>query len=113
MARRMIEKVYYTFNPQTNTVTIPRIIRQDRLMLITNTTLGTVIYNFADNTLNAASFSITGASTANPTTVIVLKYNCGAMSSTDSLAINFVLLLHNHLLIQTLNMVFKDQNGKL
>jgi hypothetical protein len=87
MARRMIEKVYYTFNPQTNTITIPRIVRQDRLMLITNTTAGTVIYNFADNTLNAASFSITGASTANPQTVIVLKYNCGAMSSTDSLAI--------------------------
>jgi hypothetical protein len=87
MARRMIEKVYYTFNPATNTIVIPRIVRQDRLMLITNTTRGTVIYNFADNTLNANSFTITGGSTNTPTTTINLKYNCASMLSTDSLAI--------------------------
>lgn len=87
MARRQIEHAYYTFNPATNTVVIPRIVRQDRLMLITNTTSGTVIYNFADNTLNAVSFTISNEIGSNPSTTIVLKYNCSSMFLTDKLAI--------------------------
>jgi hypothetical protein len=87
MARRQIENAYYVFTPSTNTIVIPRAVRQDRLMLITNTTTGNVIYNFADSTLNAYSWSITGASSNTPTTTIVLKYNCSSMASTDQLAI--------------------------
>ena len=48
MARRQIEETYYTFNPTTNTITIPRVIKAERLMLITNVTKNTVIYNFSD-----------------------------------------------------------------
>jgi hypothetical protein len=87
MSRRQIEHAYYTFNPATNTVVVPRIIKQERLMLITNTTTGTVIYNFADNTLNAYSFTIDNTIGNAPTTTIVLKYNCSAMAATDKLAI--------------------------
>ena len=87
MARRQIENAYYVFTPSTNTLVIPRVVRQDRLMLITNVVTGTVIYNFADSTLGAYSYNITGASTANPQTTIVLKYNCSSMASTDKLAI--------------------------
>lgn len=87
MARRQIEHAYYTFNPATNTIVIPRIVRQDRLMLITNTTSGTVIYNFADNTLNAVSFTVSNEIGSNPSTTITLKYNCSSMSSADKLAI--------------------------
>ena len=87
MARRQIEDSYYTFNPGTNTIVVPRIIRQDRLMLITNTTRGQVIYNFADNNLNAYSFNVDNTIGFDPKTTIVLKYNCSGMNANDKLAI--------------------------
>jgi len=87
MARRQIEETYYTFNPATNTVVVPRIILQDRLMLITNTTKGTVIYNFSDPTINAYSFSVDNEVGYDPKTTIVLKYNCSGMNANDKLAI--------------------------
>lgn len=87
MARRQIEETYYTFNPGTNTIVVPRIIRQDRLMLITNTTRGTVIYNFSDPNINAYSFTVSNEVGYDPTTTIVLKYNCDGMNANDQLAI--------------------------
>lgn len=87
MARRQIEHAYYVFNPSTNQITIPRIVRQDRLMLITNTTQGKVIYNFSDTNLGAVSFNIDNTLGYEPKTVITLKYNCATMASTDQLAI--------------------------
>jgi hypothetical protein len=87
MARRQIEHAYYVFNPGTNQITIPRIVRQDRLMLITNTTQGKVIYNFSDTNLGATAFSIDNTLGYEPKTIITLKYNCASMASTDQLAI--------------------------
>jgi len=87
MARRQIEETYYTFNPATNTIVVPRIIRQDRLMLITNTTAGTVIYNFSDPNINAYSITIDNEIGYDPKTTIVLKYNCNGMNANDKLAI--------------------------
>jgi hypothetical protein len=87
MARRQIEETYYTFNPATNTIVVPRIILQDRLMLITNTTAGTVIYNFSDPTINAYSFTVDNEIGYDPKTTIVLKYNCNGMNANDKLAI--------------------------
>jgi hypothetical protein len=87
MARRQIEHSYYEFYPAENKVVIPRIVRQDRLMLITNTTAGRVIYNFADPTINAHSFTVTNTDSANPYTTIILKYGCGSMNANDELAI--------------------------
>ena len=87
MARRQIEHAYYVFNPATNQITIPRIVRQDRLMLITNTTQGKVIYNFSDTNLGATSFAIDNTLGYEPKTVVTLKYNCASMAATDQLAI--------------------------
>ena len=87
MARRQIEETYYTFNPATNTIVVPRVILQDRLMLITNTTAGTVIYNFSDPNINAYSFTIDNEVGYDPKTTIVLKYNCNGMNANDKLAI--------------------------
>jgi hypothetical protein len=87
MARRQIEETYYTFNPATNTIVVPRIILQDRLMLITNTTSGTVIYNFSDPNINAYSFTVDNEVGYDPKTTIVLKYNCNGMNANDKLAI--------------------------
>ena len=87
----------YTFNPTTRTVTITnRFIKQENMLLITNVTTGTVIFNFSDPDLratsyvgNANNYPVTGGTTAqlNQTTTIVLNYNTSAMSSTDKLMI--------------------------
>jgi len=87
MARRQIEDTYYTFNPTTNTITVPRVIKPERLMLITNTTKNIVIYNFSDPNLGYASITQNNTSKNQPGTTIVLEYNCSSMLSSDKLAI--------------------------
>jgi hypothetical protein len=71
----------YTFNPAGNTITFSG-LRQDisleNILLITNTTANTIIYNFADSTTGAVSFN---------NNVLTLDYNTSAMSSTDKLQI--------------------------
>ena len=87
MARRQIEDTYYTFNPTTNTITVPRVIKPERLMLITNVTKNIVIYNFSDPNTGYVSVTQDNTSSNRPGTVIVLEYNCSSMLSTDKLAI--------------------------
>ena len=88
MARKAILDTYYTFTPATRTVVIPRAIKQERLVLITDTATNTVIYNFSDPTLKATSYTVatdpTGAFT---TTTIVLNYNTTSLTTTDKLQI--------------------------
>jgi hypothetical protein len=56
MARKTVLEVSYTFTPSTKTLLIPKVIPQERLILITNVTTGQVIYNFSDPTLKAATY---------------------------------------------------------
>jgi len=71
----------YTFNPAANTITFSG-LRQDisleNILLITNTTANTIIYNFADSTTGAVSFN---------NNVLTLDYNTSGMASTDKLQI--------------------------
>ena len=79
----------YTFAPSTRTVTVSgKNIRREQLLLITNTTAGTVIYNFSDPALQATSYT-TAANTQSglDTTTIVLAFATGSMNSTDKLSI--------------------------
>ena len=90
MAKHVILESY-TFTPSTKTVVITgKYIRQEQLLLITNVTRGTVIYNFSDPALGATSYTnsitTTNGSPVESTTVI-LNYNTAAMSSTDKLSI--------------------------
>jgi hypothetical protein len=87
MARRQIEETYYTFNPTTNTITVPRVIKAERLMLITNVTKNIVIYNFSDPNTGYVSVTQDNTNPNRPGTTIVLEYNCSSMLSTDKLAI--------------------------
>jgi len=101
MAKKVIDCLY-TFTPGTRTVTITnRFIRQENLMLITNITRGTVIFNFSDPDLGATSYvgnatnygtfnglvagSAQSTTQGNQTTTIVLNYNTTSMSATDKL----------------------------
>lgn len=79
----------YTFDKTTNTVTVSgKNIRREQLLLITNVTSGTVIYNFSDPSLGFTSWSNSVSTTTSlETTTIVLEYNCTAMVNTDKLAI--------------------------
>ena len=71
----------YTFNPAAKTITfsgLPQSIILSNILLITNTTANTIIYNFADSTNGAASFT---------NNVLTLDYNTASMNSTDVLQI--------------------------
>jgi len=95
MARKILNDTTYTFNPTTRTVTIPRYIAREKLVLITNVTSNVVIYNFSDSTLTATSYTALGGQTQPYSqlggdaglTTIILNYNTGAMNATDKLQI--------------------------
>jgi hypothetical protein len=88
MAKKVLLDTYYTFNPSTNTLIIPRVIQRENLMLITNVTTNQVIYNFSDPDLNAISYVVKGSS-ADSTTTIVLNYDCNNanMLATDKIQV--------------------------
>jgi hypothetical protein len=88
MAKHVILEAY-TFTPSTKTIVVTgKYIRKEQLLLITNTTTGTVIYNFSDPNLQSTSHTTSiSTTTGQETTTIVLNFNTAAMSSTDKLAI--------------------------
>jgi len=60
MARKILLETGYVFTPASKTIVIPRIIPQERLVLITNVTKNKVIYNFSDASLLATSYAAYG-----------------------------------------------------
>jgi len=88
MAKHVIIESY-TFTPSTNTIVVSgKFLRREQLLLITNVTRGTVIYNFSDPTLLASSYTnSTSTVTALETTTIVTNYSTASMSSTDKISI--------------------------
>jgi len=88
MAKHIILESY-TFTPLTRTVVVTgKNIRKEQLLLITNTSTGTVIYNFSDPSLNSTSYTnAVDPVTGQETTTIILAYNTSAMSATATLSI--------------------------
>ena len=71
----------YIFNPAAKTITFTGLqytITLANILLITNTTANTIIYNFADSTNGAVSFA---------SNVLTLDYNTASMNATDVLQI--------------------------
>ena len=105
MARKAILETGYTFTPGASgvgSVVIPRAIPRERLVLITNVTTNTVIYNFSDANLKATTYTVNASNyqmgaivdpstsvvtSGTATTTVVLNYNTTGMSSTDKLQI--------------------------
>lgn len=85
MAKKIID-VGYTFTPATKTIVVNRAIKQENLLLITNVTTNTVIYNFSDPSLGATSVTPSGTQAAAQTT-IVLSFNTAAMSANDKIQV--------------------------
>jgi hypothetical protein len=92
MAKHVILESY-TFSPSTRTVVVNgKNIRREHLLLITNVTRNTVIYNFSDPNLTATSYTNSTSQAGSfggslETTTILLNYNTTAMSSSDKLSI--------------------------
>lgn len=88
MAKHVILESY-SLTPATRTLVITgKNIRREQLLLITNTTVGTVIYNFSDSSLLATVYTnAVDAITGQETTTIVLAYNTAAMSASDKISI--------------------------
>ena len=88
MAKHVILEAY-AFNNATRTVTVTgKNIRREQLLLITDVTANTVIYNFSDPSLGFTSYTnAVDPTTGQETTTIVLAYNTTALSATDKLAI--------------------------
>jgi len=88
MAKHVIAESY-TFTPGTKTIAINnKFVRQEQLLLITNVTRGTVLYNFSDPSLGASSYTNSAnVTTGAPTTTIVLAYNTGGHSANDKISI--------------------------
>lgn len=87
MAKHVIIESY-TFTPSTKTIVVTgKCIRKEQLLLITNTTTNTVIYNFSDPTLGGTSLCAVDSITGQETTTMVLSYNTVAMTLTDKIAI--------------------------
>ena len=74
----------YTFTPSSRTVVVNgKAIRREQLVLITEVTTNAVIYNFADSSLNASSYTVSTANNVE-TTTIVLTYNTTSMNPSTS-----------------------------
>jgi hypothetical protein len=86
MARRAIVDKGIIFSPATYTITIPRVIQKERLLLITNISQNKIIYNFSDPSIGLSSYSVS-ADPNQPWTTLVLEYNTAAMQSSDTLQV--------------------------
>lgn len=87
MARKVLLETSYTFNPATRTISIPKTILRERLLLITNVTTNQVIYNFSDPSLGCTSYNTSTNTAMVENTTLVLEYNTASMTSTDKLQI--------------------------
>jgi len=87
--RRVTPQVYYTFTPALKLITIPGYIAQQRLLLITDVTVNTVIYNFSDPNLLATFAYDYVSNPGSVNTLITVAYNTtgSAFKSTDQLQI--------------------------
>ena len=87
MARKVLLETSYTFTPSTRTISIPKTILRERLLLITNVTTNQVIYNFSDPSLGCTSYNTSTSTAMVENTTLVLEYNTASMTSTDKIQI--------------------------
>jgi hypothetical protein len=86
MAKRIISE-NYTFTPASRQIIIlNKAVRREHLLLITNVTTNTVIYNFSDTSLTASAYAVSTANNVE-TTTITLTFNTSSMGTTDKLSI--------------------------
>ena len=92
MAKHIILESY-SFTPATRTIVVyGKMIRREQLLLITNVTKNTVIYNFSDPSLGVSAYTTTMSSLSpttqpNEITTVVVSYDTTSHSATDKLAI--------------------------
>ena len=71
MAKRIILESY-TFEPGSKTIVVNgKYLRMEQVILITNVTKSTVLFNFADANYRAASWSATTTDNVETTTIVL------------------------------------------
>jgi len=83
MAKKLLQS-YYEFNASAKTVVIPKFVKHEEVLIITNVTLNTIVYNFADATRGFTSVSW---DPINEKTTLTLDYGAPGASNTDKLQI--------------------------
>jgi hypothetical protein len=83
MAKKQI--IDYSFDPSRKTVTLKSNVLRERLLLITNVTTNTLLYNFAEPSLGLAGDPVYNELT-NETDFVLIK-DTSTMSATDNLSI--------------------------
>lgn len=95
----------YLFKPSTNTIVFSNLeqsITLANILLITNVTANTIIYNFADSTKGAVSFD---------GTTLVLDYNTSTMNSSDVLQVYLDIPNPNTTILRSLDRMLKSPLG--
>ena len=87
MSRRILPNTDVVFTPATSTISIPKLIRREKFLLITNSTTGQVIYNFSDPALGFYTHTFDYTNAVKGKTIITLEYNCAAMNASDNIQI--------------------------
>jgi len=87
MSTRVLIDSNYTFTPSTKTITIPRYVPRERLVLVTNVSTNTVIYNFSDSTLGLAAINGYSYNSSTNITTLIVATSTTTMSATDRLQI--------------------------
>jgi len=84
MAKRVLHEPY-TFNPATRTVTISnRIVQREGLLLVTDVSSNTVLFNFADPNLRTTAYTVPYSSNG---TQFVLQFNTSSLATSTPLLI--------------------------
>lgn len=95
----------YSFYPGTNTIVFRQLERDisiANILLITNVTANTIIYNFADSTKGAVSFN---------DSTLVLDYNTSSMNSSDVLQIYLDMPNADTKLLRSIDSLLKSPMG--
>ena len=87
MAKKIINS-YYTFDSANDTVIVEAYVKQEDLLLITDVTTNTIIYNFADSAKGANSVVFNEETEK---TTISLKFDTSAAGSTDTSVLQIII----------------------
>jgi len=86
MAKKIINS-YYTFDSVNDTITVEAYVKQEELLLITDVSTGTIIYNFADSAKGASSVVFNEQTEL---TTITLDFDTSAAGSTDDSVLQII-----------------------
>ena len=114
MAKRILLESY-TFLPGSKTLTINnRFVRREQIILITNTSTNTVMYNFADNSSGALTITVAPTTNASVNSVTIPNLEQTVITWTGSLSFSGMADANNiAILVEETNESFQPAEAQL